>query len=122
MTVLVYIFTDLIFAASGQFLLKKAMSAMEPPSSGWQDMVHFITNVVRSGYVWLAVVCYGISFLLWLVVLSKAKLSYAYPFTSLIYLLVLGGSWWLFDERISMEQTVGVAIILIGIFLVQHGS
>ena len=54
----------------------------------------------------------------WLVALSRVELSYAYPFISLSYVLVLLASTTLFKEQVSPLRMLGVAAICLGIYVV----
>ena len=55
---------------------------------------------------------------LWLVVLSRVKLSLAYPMLSISYILAMFFSWLLFKEHIPWIRIVGAFIICIGVSLV----
>jgi len=60
----------------------------------------------------------GISFLLWLFVISRIKLSLAYPIVASLNLsLIVLFSWLFFREQLSSIQILGIAIIIFGIFL-----
>lgn len=70
--------------------------------------------------VWLAggLFLYGVSFLLWLVVISRIKLSLAYPIAaSLNFSLIVIFSWLFFREQLVFIQILGIAFIVFGIFL-----
>jgi drug/metabolite transporter (DMT)-like permease len=68
--------------------------------------------------VWAGLVLFGVSALVWLVVLSRASLSFAYPFASLTYvLIVLFDRFWL-NESVPALRWGGVALIIAGIVLV----
>ncbi len=64
------------------------------------------------------IISYGFSFLLWIKVLSKVELSYAYPMVSLGYVLIMIFSYFFFKENITPIRIVGVALIMIGVVLV----
>ena len=49
--------------------------------------------------------------------LSRFGLSYVYPFTALNYVLLLLFSWMLFDEPLSIVRWIGVAVIILGVFI-----
>lgn len=63
---------------------------------------------------------YGLSALLWMVILRKVDLSYAYPMVSLGYILVFIFSYYIFGEPISTTRIVGLAIILLGIVVISR--
>jgi drug/metabolite transporter (DMT)-like permease len=76
--------------------------------------------VARQPFVVGGLVLFGMSALVWLVVLSRASLSFAYPFAALTYVLIL-----LFDEFVLHDSVpplrwAGVAFIGVGIFLVSQ--
>lgn len=61
-----------------------------------------------------ALVMYVASTLLWLVVVSRAPLSYAYPLLGLNYALVVGASAWLLREPVSLHRWIGVVFVVVG--------
>jgi drug/metabolite transporter (DMT)-like permease len=68
--------------------------------------------------VWAGLFLFGLSALVWLVVLSRASLSFAYPFASLTYVLILLADRFILDQEISVLRYAGVACIVVGIVLV----
>ena len=56
----------------------------------------------------------------WLIVLSKASLSFAYPFVSLTYVLILLFDRFILREPVSSLRWSGVALIIAGIVLVSR--
>jgi drug/metabolite transporter (DMT)-like permease len=54
----------------------------------------------------------------WLAVLSRASLSFAYPFVSLTYVLILLFDMFILHEDVSVVRWAGVALIAGGIALV----
>ena len=63
---------------------------------------------------------FGLSALVWLVVLSRASLSFAYPFAALTYVLILLFDTLALDEQVPALRWGGVAFIALGIFLVSR--
>jgi drug/metabolite transporter (DMT)-like permease len=61
---------------------------------------------------------FGLSAVVWLLVLSRASLSFAYPFASLTYVLILLADRFVLHEEIPFLRWVGVAAIVTGIILV----
>ena len=56
--------------------------------------------------------------MVWLAVLSRTSLSFAYPFASLSYVLILLADKFVLDETIPGLRWVGVFFIMLGIVLV----
>jgi multidrug transporter EmrE-like cation transporter len=53
--------------------------------------------------------------------MTKFELSYAYPFISLSFLLVLVLSAVLFHERVTIPKVLGVALVMAGIIIGRRG-
>jgi drug/metabolite transporter (DMT)-like permease len=70
--------------------------------------------------VWAGLFLFGLSALVWLVVLSRASLSFAYPFASLTYVLILLFDRFWLNESVPGLRWVGVALIAVGIVLISR--
>ncbi len=89
-------------------------------------MFHFQSDRFTVSISWimvLGVVCYALSFLLWLGIVSALELSYAMPLSvGLVNILVLIGSSLVLNETISIMQWIGVCIIIVGLFIMNMGG
>lgn len=77
-------------------------------------------RVAREPYIWLGLILFGISAAVWIVVLSRTQLSFAYPFAALTYVIIL-----VFDSIILKVpqpalRWAGVALIVSGIVLISR--
>ena len=119
-TLFVLLLADVVFAAAGPLHLKKGMLILGPLEFSFRNVPPLIFAVLRSWHILLALFFYGVAFLIWLFILSKAKLSLAYPALSIMYVFVIAGSWVFFRESISGTQIIAMLLILTGfIVLVQ---
>ena len=108
-----------LIGTAGQLLLKHVMRGVGPialaqAASPWR----IIRQLVLNPTFLLAVALYAVGFVIWLVVISKLDLSYAYPILALSYSLVPLLSWLAFGEHISPMRWVGIAIICAGVAVV----
>ncbi|MGH2678528.1 MAG: EamA family transporter, partial [Actinomycetota bacterium] len=77
-------------------------------------------RVAREPFVWIGLLLFAISAAVWIVVLSRTSLSFAYPFAAITYIVIV-----LFD-RLILKQPVpglrwaGVLLIATGIILVSR--
>jgi len=62
--------------------------------------------------------CYVISVGVWLVALSRVEVSLAYPMLSLGYVVNAVAAYWLFGEALGPMRCAGIAIILVGVFVI----
>jgi drug/metabolite transporter (DMT)-like permease len=76
--------------------------------------------VAAEPFVWAGLFLFGLSALVWLVVLSRASLSFAYPFAALTYVLILLFDRFALGEEVPPLRWAGVACIAAGIFLVSR--
>lgn len=63
-------------------------------------------------------VLFGLSAVVWLFALSRASLSFAYPFAALGYVLIVAFSVLVLHETVPPLRWLGVACIVVGIVLV----
>lgn len=109
-------------AAIAQLTLKHGMnlvnSSLRPHRFGLDGAS--VRTLVTTWAVWAGLVLFGLSALVWLVVLSRASLSFAYPFASLTYVMILLFDRFWLNENVPALRWGGVAFIAIGIVLVSR--
>lgn len=115
-----YILISVLASAIGQLLLKKGMDGIGPLTLASNQLWGILWRIVTNPYVILGLAIYGVGTVFWLVTLSRADLSYAYPFASLQYPVMLVASWWLFDEHITAWRLLGTLVIGLGVFLISR--
>ena len=82
--------------------------------------VETIARAARIPKVWLGLGLFGISAAFWLVVLSRASLSFAYPFAAITYALILLADKFILKNPVPGLRWAGVAFIAAGIVLVSR--
>lgn len=104
---------SILLGATGQFLFRVGMLHYGRVSveNIWQQLFKIIfTPAIFSGFI-----CFGVSSILWLVVISKWELSYAYPMVALGYVLAIFYGTFFLHESANIYKLFGSALILIGI-------
>jgi multidrug transporter EmrE-like cation transporter len=96
----------------GQVLFKLAADQSHTIQGGLLARVVFNPPLIAA-FAW-----YGVTALFWVYVLTRIPLSAAYPFSILGSALVPILAWMLFGEQVTMQATLGFAIMLLGFFLV----
>ena len=103
----ILILISVLFAAGGQLFLKKGATINSN-----------ILAILQNHFTWIGLFCYFFGALLWIVALSKMKLSYVYPFTFLTYILVMVTAYFLLGERINIfNLLVGSTLVILGIII-----
>jgi len=105
----------IITTVLSQLLFKKGMIMLGGINFSLANTLALVINVLKNPYLLSGLFFYGVSFLLWLIVLSKLKLSLVYPITSINFVLVIIASYFLFGEKLSNMQYVSILIIIIGV-------
>jgi drug/metabolite transporter (DMT)-like permease len=112
------ILLSVALAAVAQLTLKHGMNQVVDSSGELALDAASIRAVVSTPAVWLGLALFGLSAVVWLAVLSRATLSFAYPFASLTYVLILLADRFLLDQPVPGLRYAGVACIVVGIVLV----
>lgn len=104
---------------TGQLLLKYVMKGIGPLGTAGGDSVWRVCARLAGNPLFLAAVAlYALGFVVWLIVLSRLELSYAYPILALSYCFVPALSHYVFGEQVSPMRWVGVGIICLGVSVV----
>lgn len=87
------------------------------------DLVYLsqtVAHVARSPAIYVGLMLYALSASLWLVVLSRMDLSYAYPILSISYILIPLSAWLLFGEQIPPLRWFGILVVIVGVIIISR--
>ncbi|MDZ7314051.1 MAG: hypothetical protein ONB45_22545 [candidate division KSB1 bacterium] len=108
---------SIVLGIAGQLLLKKATLSHRlhfDISHGLQSVLSLLLNPYLLSWIGLA----GMSAILWIFVVSRLELSFAFPVSmTLSYVLILVFSWWWFNETMTLSRWIGVALMCAGVFV-----
>ena len=117
MTGHIYIFLTLLLTTYGQLILKWRLRFYEEfPSQFKQQMLFFVKTLIDP-YILSGFVAAFVASLTWIAALTRFDLSYAYPFTSLSFIVVLIVSYFLFNEPFTLNKLIGVILIMAGVYI-----
>lgn len=120
MPVIGTILISVLLNCMAQLCMKKGMMLIGEVSGGLQGLAAVFPSMITNAYLWISGVCYVISFLLWLVVLSKVDVSYAYPFLSIGYVLSAVVGYFAFQEVVTPMRVAGIIVICFGVILISR--
>lgn len=118
MTDLILIFTSVLIAIFGQIFMKKGM--LQVGVIHLSNLAGKFWTMIFNPLVILGLIFYALSAVLWLIILSRKDLSYAYPLISMGYVVVLFLSAVVFKEQVSSLRWLGALIIIAGIILISR--
>ncbi len=102
-----------------QLFLKSAINSLEfSPSLSLRKVFQFIFKLVQVKRLWLSLIFSLLSLCIWLVVLSKADLNFAFSLDSMHYIFIAIASRFLLGERVGLKRSIGTLLIAIGIIFV----
>lgn len=113
--------TTIVFTVYGQLVLKWRLDQLGPmPERLPAKLVHLV-GLVFDPYIFSGFVAAFLASLAWMAALERLDLSYAYPFMSLNFVIVLLLSAWLLQEPLTLPRTLGVLLIVAGTVVAARG-
>ena len=117
------ILVSVTLAAVAQVTLKAGMNHVTDASGGQLALNgDSLKQIASQIWVWAGLAIFAVSAVLWLFALSRANLSFAYPFAALGYVIIVVASILFLDEHVQPLTWVGVALIIGGILLIAQGA
>ena len=116
--VLALILLDVILNVAGQLSLKRGMAQFGNFAISIATLPHIFLKSAFNIYVLMGLACYVMGFMVWLIVLAKAEVSYAYPLISLGYVFTAILAWLIFNEAMTDIRIAGILLICIGVYLI----
>ena len=104
---------------SGTLLLRSGIDRAGGFVGSFAEVPYGLVKLIREPVFDAGFILYGLAALVWFQVISSQPLSLAYPLlVSLTFIFVTLGATVIFHETITARGFVGLAIILMGIFLI----
>jgi multidrug transporter EmrE-like cation transporter len=117
------ILASVTLAAVAQVTLKAGMNHVTDANGGQLAIDgDSLKQIAQQVLVWAGLAIFAVSAVLWLFALSRANLSFAYPFAALGYVIIVIASILFLDEHVQPITWVGVVLIISGIVLIAQGS
>ncbi len=113
-----FLLTGVLLNAGAQLLLKAGVRPLGALSIEASTLVATGARVLTQWPILAGLACYVISVGVWLVALSRVEVSLAYPMLSLGYVVNAVAAYWLFGEALGPMRCAGIAIILVGVFVI----
>ncbi|MEQ1637317.1 MAG: EamA family transporter [Methylococcales bacterium] len=117
-----YIAGTVFFTVYGQLILKWRITHYgQLPVDAW-DKFYFLAKLVLDPFLLSGFASTLVAAVFWIAAMTKFDISYAYPFMSLAFVLVLLLSAWLFKEPVTLNKIIGMAFIVIGIIITSRST
>jgi multidrug transporter EmrE-like cation transporter len=116
--------TDYLFIAGtilltvyGQIVLKWQMNRLGPLPAATSDKALVLARLLLNPWVISCVAAGFLALLSWMAALTRFELTYAYPFVSVTFALVLLLGAFLFGEALTVAKVAGVSLIVLGVII-----
>jgi multidrug transporter EmrE-like cation transporter len=111
-----YVLLTVAFTVYGQLILKYEVNRVVFPPDGIETL-YFVVRFCFRPLVFSGLCAAVLASFAWMAALSKFELSYAYPFMSLNFVLVVMISMLAFGETFNLYKLAGLALIVSGVLL-----
>ena len=114
------LFFTIIFTVFSQIIIKWQVNVYH--KSDLDNHYLFLFQLLLNPWILLSILFTFFAGICWMYTMSKFEISYAFPFMSLNYILVLFLGYFLFGETITTEKIIGSFLIIIGVITIFRGS
>ena len=118
-----FIFFSIICNIVGQYSLKKSLTDFtDYKINSLYNLTNLFKGMILQKFFWLGLICFGLTFVFWLLGIKKLPLSTAYPATALSIILVVLMSKITLNESISKLHFWGISFVVLGVLLIAYSS
>ena len=117
----VYIFLTILLTVYGQLIIKWQVSQAGGLPISTTDKLRFILHLLLNPWVISALSAAFLASVSWMAAMTKLQLSFAYPFMSLAFVLVMLASGLFFQETITVPKVVGMGLVVLGLIIGSRG-
>jgi uncharacterized membrane protein len=102
-----------------QLLLKSAIDSLHfTPTPNIKKILKFVFRLIIKPRLWLGLAFSLVSLCVWLVVLSRADLNFAFSADSMRYIFIALASRFVLKEKMGTWRWLGTGLIVVGIVFV----
>ena len=116
------ILSSVFLNALAQIFIRQGMLKLGSVSFNMEQIWNMALSVFTNMYLLSGMFSYGISIILWMIVLSKVNVSLAYPFLSVGYVVTAVLAYLIFKEPLTVQKIFGIAIICLGVVILKYSK
>ena len=116
------ILSSVFLNALAQIFIRQGMLKLGSVSFNMEQIWNMALSVFTNMYLLSGMFSYGISIILWMIVLSKVNVSLAYPFLSVGYVVPTVLAYLIFKEPLTVQKIFGIAIICLGVVILTYSK
>lgn len=122
MMIFALILFGVLLNAGAQLMLKAGMNQIGHFEFTFANAFPIGLKIMANLPIISGLFMYVVSVGVWLLVLSRVEVSYAYPMLSIGYIVNALLAYYLFGEPLTSMRMIGVMIIVFGVYLVARSA
>ena len=112
-----FIITGVLLNAIAQLSLKASVSEMGAISVSMSTAWPVALRLMSEPWLWVGLMCYGVSVIVWILALSRVDVTIAYPMLSIGYIVNALAAWAMLGEVLGPGRILGIGIITVGVIV-----
>ena len=104
--------------AAAQLALKAGMIRIGTFTFTLENLLPIGLKAATTPAVLAGLLCYGVSVIIWMMVLSRIEVGIAYPLVSLGYIITAIAAYFMFNEPLTATRIIGIVVIMVGVYLI----
>lgn len=113
----IYILATLVFTVYSQLIMRWQVNEAGTLPEAWPQRINFIFHLLINPWVASGILATFLAGITWMLTMTRFELSYAYPWTSLNFVLVLFAGVLIFGESINTAKWLGTGLVIVGVIL-----
>ncbi|MGB0723660.1 MAG: EamA family transporter [Gammaproteobacteria bacterium] len=114
------ILSGVLLNAAAQLMLKKGMINIGHFEFTPSGILPIIGQTATNLFIVGGLACYVLSVGIWMLVLSRVEVSWAYPFLSVGYIVTAVVAYAAFGEDLSPSRIIGILLICLGVIFISR--
>lgn len=116
-----YILLTILLTVYGQMVIKWQVQLAGALPQDNLEKLQYIIKLLLNPWVISSFTCAFLASISWMGAMTKFPLSYAYPYMSLAFVLVMFLSAIFFKEPVTIPKSIGLGFIILGIIIGSKG-
>ena len=114
------IFTGVMLNAAAQILMKAGTNAVGHFEFSAENILPIGWKLATEWHIVVALFCYALSVIVWILALSRVPVSIAFPMLSMAYIVTAMAAWYLLGETLSVTKLLGIGVIILGVIIISR--
>ena len=114
------IFTGVMLNAAAQILMKAGTNSIGYFEFSMENVLPIGLKLATEWHIVVALFCYALSVVIWVLALSRVPVSIAFPMLSMAYVVNAVAAWYLLGEAFNPSKLVGMGVIILGVIIISR--